>query len=206
MEAPLCCSSNRSIMEDDSQYRPLTLESSSISRLFAGRERYWRGMKNRPGSFTLDDIKEDFGRRLKNWIESDEGQTPNGWALADEFMDTGRISKIINGRQNLELKTIVQLINRLGVSMAEFYAGKKASIIEREHAEEFEEFRQLFVHGDPDALSDVMKAIRHAKRDAIERKRESLEKARDKTHPESGRRVAQPQDAAINENKKVGTK
>ena len=128
--------------------------------------------------YSIDDVQRDFGSRLKQWLKRRGHKQAS---FAHEFMDTGRLSKICDGQINIELKTMLQLTNRLGISLAEFYADNEAAIIERDYPDHFRQFREVFVSGDKEALQDVMKAVRHALLDAEERK------ARGQPHPVPGK-------------------
>jgi transcriptional regulator with XRE-family HTH domain len=122
----------------------------------------------RPASPAL----QRFAALLEMWMRR-RGWTPK--VLAQESVLKGdgtiteaRLSRILHYKgSSPTLETADKYAQLFGLTLEEFYADREATALERSN--EFIQFRNLLAMADPEAIQDVMKAIRHGLDDSSRR-------------------------------------
>ncbi len=116
----------------------------------------------------LKGIQLEFGTILNSWLGRKQWKA---YSFASEIeMDVSQLSKIINGKANLSLSTILRILRGLGLpSLREFYAGKEFSALEHRFKDEFDAIRQLLLDSDEEGLNDLRKALRRIPLEVRER-------------------------------------
>jgi transcriptional regulator with XRE-family HTH domain len=86
----------------------------------------------------------------------------------DGTITEARLSRILHYKgSSPTLETADKYAQLFGLTLEEFYADREATALERSN--EFIQFRNLLAMADPEAIQDVMKAIRHGLDDSSRR-------------------------------------